>query len=269
MIRYLTHIRDWYRDPFRNRPNWSEKTMLLVTIGIALVYAGQYQQMKNSSQQTIDLIKAANIQACAARRIADASQRNAAAAESFSSSAGIQATAAQNAAQAMANQVTKLQAGVEQTAKLVQASEIANSNSTQATEAQTRPWIGIEGDPGISVVLKNFGHSPAIKVFVNFRHDALYTPISPKLCEDADKRLDASLDPTRKEFPSRDFAIFPGATHTETPLIHDGDAVIGCIAYTGMTAGIPPYHTIIVYRPQNCITSPNDCHSNILDYEAR
>jgi hypothetical protein len=86
-IKYLIHIRNWWKDPYRNRPNWSEKVSVLLTIVVVLVAAAQlriYQQqkaiMESSGKQTQQLIEAANIQAGAATK-------NAAAAASFSDSA--------------------------------------------------------------------------------------------------------------------------------------------------------------------------------------
>lgn len=70
MLRYLTHIRDWYRDPFRKRPDWAEITILGLTIVIVLIYRGQLKKMtdqltvmqgtleeqKRSGQQTTDQV---------------------------------------------------------------------------------------------------------------------------------------------------------------------------------------------------------------------
>src|SRR5271165_7061926 len=85
--RYLTHIRSWWKDPFRNRATWAEKVTALLTAAIVVVGIFQlyvYRQMKgimeSSSQQTDKLIGAANIQAGAA-------SKNAEAAASFSKSA--------------------------------------------------------------------------------------------------------------------------------------------------------------------------------------
>jgi hypothetical protein len=87
VLRYLTHIREWYRNPFRQRPNWAEITILCLTVAIVLIYLGQLSEMHGAGQQTADLVKYAKAQACAARKMAAASERNANAAESFSTSA--------------------------------------------------------------------------------------------------------------------------------------------------------------------------------------
>lgn len=174
---YLRQIIERYRDPFRNRPNWAEKTMLIITVGIALVYAGQYGQMKSSSQQTADLIKYAKAQACAAQKIADASHRNAAAAESFSQSASGINVQTKNAAQAMTDQVTKLQ----ESNKLTQR---ALDNSKRQFEQDQRPLIwsssiimiplkgGTSEKIKFDIFFANYGKSPAVsfigrgKIFV-------------------------------------------------------------------------------------------------------
>jgi hypothetical protein len=70
VLRYLTHIRDWYRDPFRKRPNWAEKTILALTVAIVLIYRGQLKEMHGAGQQTTDLVASANIQSSAACEIA-------------------------------------------------------------------------------------------------------------------------------------------------------------------------------------------------------
>jgi hypothetical protein len=158
MFRYLTHVRDWYRDPFRNRPNWAEKTMLLLTIGIALVYAGQYQQMKSSSQQTADLIKAANIQACAAQKIADASDRNATAAASF-------ATSADGIKKQTEAAVIQFQHLAEGTTKVAKTASQTLTDSRRQFRVEERPYVGLNFDiikPGdIKISMTNSGKTPA------------------------------------------------------------------------------------------------------------
>lgn len=77
-IRYLTQVKRWWKDPFRNRPNWSEKVTVLLTVVVVFIAVAQlriYRQqkaiMESSSQQTDKLITAANIQACAASKFAN------------------------------------------------------------------------------------------------------------------------------------------------------------------------------------------------------
>src|ERR1019366_6300424 len=80
---------------------------------------------------------------------------------------------------AMADQVRKLQSGVDQTAKLAKGADTANGIAHEALETQTRPWLGIEGSEAVvvekntsqtstgfeltfSINLHNYGHSPAL-----------------------------------------------------------------------------------------------------------
>lgn len=126
--------------------------MLILTIGIACVYAGQYLQMKGSSEQTADLIKAAKIQADAARNNAIAAARFAASADGI-------------------NQQTK--AAVDQFQRLAEATRktaIAAKNAADIASRQLelqRPYVGVDritavedkSKKGITlvIVLKNFG----------------------------------------------------------------------------------------------------------------
>jgi hypothetical protein len=99
-VRYGRWLRDWWTNPYRPRGNFPEHFTVGVTIVIACIagiqaciYHQQKRIMESSGHQTQQLIDAANIQACAAQKIADASHRNAKAAESFSRTAIRQANA--------------------------------------------------------------------------------------------------------------------------------------------------------------------------------
>lgn len=72
----------------RQEHTLAERTMAFFTGVVALCAVIQIFILVGGSGQTDKLIAAANIQACAARQIAAASKRNAAAAESFATSAG-------------------------------------------------------------------------------------------------------------------------------------------------------------------------------------
>jgi hypothetical protein len=175
--------------------------------------------------------------------------------------------------QAMEDQVRKLQAGVNQTAKLSAKADAANKIAQQALEAQTRPWIGIDGDArNISVdattiqfdlPLRNYGHSPAIVVpnkFViaelgkeEFRY---WSPdIGRDLC-DFERLPGTDRD---EMMPRLTMPVFPNATVPETlhviaerpdnrlP-IGMPDDISGCIVYNATRKGF--YTTKVIYRIQ-------------------
>ncbi len=247
----------------RRRANIAEAitgflTLAIVIVGILQwrVYTQQKGIMESSGKQTTQLIDAANIQACAASRNADA-------AESFSTSAGIQATAFSNAAKAMTDQVQKLQAGVEQTSKLVTAADTANMNFREALEAQTRPWVGPDGEPrdahsgtiipgtepaqfaiDFTIELNNFGHSPAQRVTVeHVRSPMLRASENMVACQNADKRIR-----TDTGHPLL-LTIFQGSPKSyKIEGSHPGEDEAVCIAYLGTSDMKTIHHTVLLYR---------------------
>ena len=241
------------------------------------VYRQQKKIMESSGQQTQKLIDAANIQACAAQKIAGASDRNAAAAESFSGSATSINKQTQIAAKAMADQVAKLQAGVNETSRLATAAQNANTIAQQATEMQTRPWIGIESDPTpenvtittwqdnplfkFDLVLRNYGQSPAIvagnPIFVF--GDLGGKPEARRwkaVWKDDICTYHERVPPKDWRFPR---PVFQGTSYTfhinasTKPEFMPGKGMLynflsGCIVYTGPTGGY--YRARVVYAIQ-------------------
>jgi hypothetical protein len=174
-VRVFRRIRTWWIHPNRPRPHvaeWITVFLSLVIAFIAGVQAYIYHQqkaiMESSSGQTDQLIKAANIQACAATKNADAAARNADAADSFSQSAvsikkGIAAT------EKDFSQIAKLQ-------------ERALNAAIESADQDRRPWVGLpnfrcdectsDTNGTISVgnlfgIMENSGKTPAIKMVVN------------------------------------------------------------------------------------------------------
>jgi hypothetical protein len=159
-IKYLTHIKHWWKDPYRNRPNWSEKVTVFLTIAIvgvsisqAVIYFQQKRIMESSGHQTQQLIDAANIQACAANR-------NANAAASFSESAkGI-------------NTQTALAVGDFQ--RMATAAENNIRAIQESSRNDQRAWLGV-ADPKFILTVEaplkaetyvmNVGKSPAIEAY--------------------------------------------------------------------------------------------------------
>jgi hypothetical protein len=254
------------------------KLMVISTVAIALatvvnlgVAGAMWREMHSGGVETHNLAAAAKDQAtsthdlaAAARTQADEASKQAAAAKSQSDNTEKLATAA-------SKQVTKLQAGVDQTAKLASAAARANDIAKQAMEAQTRPWIGIEGELRLAKTnltndditiefdfkLRNYGQSPATKVAYVFSLDPSFKgytalPYQKSDCSDADQRSSAS-DPSTS---SRLQSIFPG--DSGATIIHDSAYLkrnngalawylVGCIAYQGPTGEGTLHHTRVIY----------------------
>jgi hypothetical protein len=106
-----------------------------------MVWAGlQWYEMHPGGADTATIANAANQQACAARRIAEASIRNASAAEGFATSAGLINTGIGNA-------VVKLEAQVRAVEESRKSSEAASTkslnNSIEASRLDERAWMGV------------------------------------------------------------------------------------------------------------------------------
>jgi hypothetical protein len=245
----------------------------LCTIGVGLlqwdVMKGQLSEMRSGSSDTHELAEAAKKQAAASVQQVGSFAALAIVAKEQSDNTATLAKAA-------SDQVTKLQAGVDETHKLALAAEDANTNAKEAIEAQTRPWLGIEGglqsistnvsEPSISVsfefALRNYGQSPAIKVSSAFEFSLPYKYLragtaQTAACERAGKTSSTVDRPDF--FPSIILAsIFPGDSGVST--IHQSasfnlpdpkqpftpDVIVGCIVYQGSKDG-KLRHTRVMY----------------------
>jgi hypothetical protein len=260
----------------------SDVMMVLLTLVIAGTGVVGIILVIQGGEDTKRIIKASEDQACAAQKIADASKRNAAAAESFSNTAreintgiseavgnlNLQAKALSDAAKAAVKQAADSD-------KLVAAADTANNNATRAIESQTRPWVGVAEVPtvengSIVVVLKNYGNSPAIVVgpppmFTIHRlgkPEFRYWKVDiPGLCG-FEVIPQEKIDETK---PRNVFAIFPGETKKipVRPFIQDdpfNSYLSGCIVYNVSATGY--YMTRVIYdlsyvdEHQNKLASP-------------
>jgi hypothetical protein len=210
--------------------------------------------------------------------LAVAAQKQADAAKVQSDNTAILAQAATNQASAAADQVRKLQAGVIETAKLATAAINANTIANRSLEAQTRPWIGIDGvpevietrvsnsPPGKSVIfnlkLRNYGSSPALTARPAFAviEDAGTARITLfdqyEMCPRADEDLTEN-NPRRvitSVFPGIDASITQEVVAASKPSEYQPatppestrfSLLIGCIAYKGPAGG--PYHMKVLY----------------------
>jgi len=139
--------------------------------------------MHGAGQQTADLVKYAEAQACAARKIADASNRNAQAAEKAATAAANFATSADQIRQETANAVGELKraANDSETAMRENSRNAQNALNTsiEASKLDQRPWFGISqfkilkydpDDPKqpfrMEIEFKNTGKTPARQIHV-------------------------------------------------------------------------------------------------------
>ena len=143
---------------------------LFLTFAITFFAAVQWitscQNNKSTTAQTGQLITAANINAQAAQQIADASKRNATAAETFSTTAGLINGQMEAAVAKLNLQAGKLGESVRQASRLASDTEKANENVLNSD----RPWVGIGFDvdgfeagktPTYRLTFLNSGKRPA------------------------------------------------------------------------------------------------------------
>lgn len=157
-VRLWRRFHDWRRDPDSNPAEWVTVglTAVLALVGYLQwrVYTQQRDIMNSSGQQTQQLIDAAKIQAGAAQKIADASDRNAAAAESFSTSA-----------KEIREQTEKATLELRRSAN---DSEQALQASIDASRLDQRAWVGITkqavNETIFDAEITNIGKTPAFNV---------------------------------------------------------------------------------------------------------
>lgn len=121
-----------------DRPKWTDVAIVILTGGIVFLAFMQWREMHGAGEQTEKIIVAANIQASAANKIAEASDKNAAAAESFSRSAGAINTGVSGA-------VEKLQIQANETRELAK-SALVQAGSTRDIAAETKEQNGLLRD---------------------------------------------------------------------------------------------------------------------------
>jgi hypothetical protein len=162
----------------------------------------------------------------------------------------------------------------------------ANRTANRAMEAQTRPWIGIEGDLRLetqeaheggmnikfSMKLRNFGQSPAVRVVPIFKLLAGTAPFRiverSKTCDEAQKQ--SAWNGGIHAFDS----IFPGPEGTPKEINAPSDLLdfngapvgftwlVGCIAYQ-LSGGNQIYETRVYYQ---IVSGHNPATSNGVKY---
>lgn len=150
----------------------------------------------------------------------------------------------------------------------ISASQQSNTLATEALDAQTRPWLGIEGnlvpissgrtehgrDATFSFRLRDYGQSPAMKVAFTFSFNNLFSTNETRLtsvCKEARERSTASRPEMATTLPS----IFPGDSGVTPPITETVEAndifpqfLVGCIAYQGHNGIV--HTTRLVYAPR-------------------
>ena len=258
----------------------SNKLTVIATLVIAIatvvnlvVARAMWVEMHNSGIDTKNLAAAAKDQATsthdlavAAGKQADAAGQQAAAAKGQSDNTAKLADAASKQARAAVDLVQKLQAGVDQTAKLATAAANANTIAAQAMEAQTRPWIGIDGAPqnvsgsatnnppsanvGFDLTLRNYGQSPAVfsRPTTTANPFAVFgVQVIPRISLFEEHNMCLEADRDIVDLRRTVTIVSPGVDGVSTqhfsaslfppPPIPFGSLIlIGCIAYQGLEA---------------------------------
>jgi hypothetical protein len=204
-VRIWRRLTNWWTDPYRSRGNFPEHLTVFISIVIAViagfqwnVYRQQKEIMESGGHQTEQLIEAANIQACAAQKIADASERNAVAAKSFSTSAdGIREQTAQA--------VTELRRAAKDSENSMKVTsenaQKALNASINASRIDERAWVSLLfpidtfdkkkleplGDVAFVIRFKNTGKTPALKIA--YDPELMFRPPSDPIPDYDDKAV--------------------------------------------------------------------------------
>ena len=255
----------WRRRVFRFfelEPDWA---IVILTIGMVIVGVlqwlaidGQLGEMKSAGAQTDQLLGLYQQQLTELKKQAGDTHR-------LADAAGKQAEAAKAAAASMADQVKKLQAGVEQTTNLALRAKEANAQSERALTTQTRPWVdisieGVElhrsqsaGVPAYTFAVKynlrNYGSAPALRLVAMFAFrsegDAMmhYTTF----CNAALKQSEDKYAFTQTIFPGPLIPMSSPADGTND--VTQYVSAEGCVAYRGIV-GTDKYFTLVHFTFQ-------------------
>src|ERR1017187_784042 len=70
MDNLFRRLKEWWRNPYRERPNWTDKAVVALTIGIVAMAGMQWWEMHTGGIDTKAIADAAKQQACAAKSFA-------------------------------------------------------------------------------------------------------------------------------------------------------------------------------------------------------
>jgi hypothetical protein len=243
---------------------------------------GQLTEMRKGSQDTHDLAVAAKTQADRLTDVAGAAVKSAVAAEKAATAADNSAIAAANFARSADGINQKMGSTVNKLQEMVKAANQANQNSNISLEAQTRPWIGVSGEPedvgegdllkgidppthGITFTLrlKNYGQSPAMRIIIKSISAFKVTgDVNKSVCDPANQEV--QTEPHFVQFDT----VFPGSDQASAvPGVNPFyPIIIVCIAYRGRDTTLPPYSTRIAY---DFLKHPNAEGKMIYDLKVR
>jgi hypothetical protein len=238
--------------------------IVLLTTVIAGTSYLQWHEINAGGKDTHDLAVAAKTQAEKMKSMSDAADKIRQAAQDMVAQ---DQRIADNAEKSLAASNKQSKAALDAT---IAASQQSNALAKEALNAQTRPWLGIEGnltlvnrssdDTSINIEfeyrLRNYGQSPATKVaqvftLVRSGKTRNSLPSQKIACDEADLRSSAIDLLTSSLLVS----IFPGDSGV-TPIresagLRDSNSaayLVGCIAYQG-PAGTPTlHHTKMIYQ---------------------
>jgi hypothetical protein len=172
---------------------------------------------------------------------------------------------------AAANQNIQMRATVAEIAKLANATQESNKVARQATEAQTRPWIDVEGIPEIvdtsaglsnsspytsvlfNIRLRNYGNSPAVLEQPPFVLMDFSKPVNEffdhsNVCNKHESRILSTIFPNAAPITRGVYANTVESTSPVRPLEDRRWTFLGgCIVYKGSNGG-GPYYTRVIYR---------------------
>lgn len=188
----LSSFLEWWGDPYRDKPRWTDIAIVVLTGGIIFLGYMQWQEMHSGGIDTRNLATAAQFQAQQMETIAQVSRAQASAALTQANQAEIQARAS-------LQQVGKLEAGVRETHALAEQAQRSANIAQETLQIEERPWVGVidlsvSDDiaigkvPSAKMRIQNGGRTPAIHVEVLVRMNTYcgefpkrpeYDPVGP------------------------------------------------------------------------------------------
>lgn len=154
---YWQKFRTVLTAPFHESPKWTDIAIVFLTLGLVLVGYWQYKDMEAAGAQTDKLIQAANIQACAATKNAEAATSFA---ESTSELKEQVKTAVHDSEQAAIQSSAVSKTAARNAERSIQATQ-------DAMRLDQRAWVDgtvTETPQGFVIRFRNTGKTPAIKV---------------------------------------------------------------------------------------------------------
>jgi hypothetical protein len=271
------------------RPKWTDVAIAILTIALVAVAGVQlyvYVAEKGIMEESFSQNERSIILGQGQLGVAG---RNAQTAEGTLAEVKTGGVDTHNLAKAASDQVAKLQAGVEQTARLANNTAGANTLAAQAMENQSRPWIAIEDPTDVTTIgpslhfrakLVNYGQSLAVRVVHTEKFGLFRGKVAPRSWFETYKICPEPVDVSENIGKDADI-VFPGKDAAVTQEVDAVDLVsppaeptlispasynllYGCIAYRGAIGG--PYYTKVIYHIAVKVRSTHDVDLTILSH---